>query len=123
MTDETFIYDTYALIEILNKNPNYEKYVDCNIVINDLIFAEFCYKIFLEKIANGEELLNEIADSIVYPSKRAIKEAMIFRVKNKSKNMSMTDCISYAMSKELGIRFLTGDKEFENFENVEFVKK
>lgn len=123
MTDDTFLYDTYALIELLNKNFKYEKYADCNIVINDFIFAEFCYKVFLEKIPNGEELLNEIIDSIVYPSKEVIKEASIFRVKFKSRNMSMTDCISYIMSKKLGIKFLTGDKEFENLENVEFVRK
>ena len=46
---------------------------------------------------------------------------MKFRVMNK--NMSMTDCISYMQAKELGIKFLTGDKEFEDLENVEFIKK
>ena len=34
----------------------------------------------------------------------------------------MTDCIGYIMAKKLNIKFLTGDKEFENFLNVEFVK-
>ena len=48
---------------------------------------------------------------------------MKFRYNNKKKEMSMTDCISYFMAKELGIKFLTGDKEFENLENVEFAKK
>jgi len=42
---------------------------------------------------------------------------------NKNKNISITDCISYIQSKELGIKFLTGDNEFEYMENVEFVKK
>jgi len=35
---ETFLYDTYALIELLNKNPNYEKYSTKEIVINGFIF-------------------------------------------------------------------------------------
>ena len=47
---------------------------------------------------------------------------MEFRYKNKKKKLSMTDCISYFQAKELGIKFLTGDKEFQNLENVEFVK-
>jgi len=37
--------------------------------------------------------------------------------------MSMADCISYIQSKEVGVKFLTGDKEFEDLDNVEFVKK
>jgi len=48
---------------------------------------------------------------------------MEFRVQNIKKDTSITDCISYFMAKNLGIKFLTGDKEFENLENVEFVKK
>ena len=34
----------------------------------------------------------------------------------------MTDCIGYILAKNIGIKFLTGDKEFENLDNVEFVK-
>lgn len=47
---------------------------------------------------------------------------MEFRLKWKDRKVSMTDCISYFQASELGIKFLTGDKEFEDFENVEFVK-
>lgn len=123
MTDETFLFDTYALVEILNKNPKYEKYVDSQIFVSDFIFAEFCYKIINEKILIGENLLNEIIPAIIYPSHDVIKKAMEFRVNNKKKEMSMTDCVSYMMAKELGIKFLTGDKQFENLEGVEFARK
>lgn len=34
----------------------------------------------------------------------------------------MVDCIGYVYAKENGLRFVTGDKEFEGMENVEFVK-
>ena len=119
---ERFIYDTYALIEILNKNPNYEKYIDQDIIINDFIFAEFCYQLIIAKIENKEEYLDEVEQAIIEPSPQIMKKAMDFRYKHKKKKMSMTDCISYFQAKELGIKFLTGDKEFENFENVEFVK-
>jgi uncharacterized protein len=123
MTEETFFFDTYALIEILKKNPNYERYTNCSIVINDLVFLEFCYKVYNEGIINGEDLIKEIEDIIVFPDKDICKKAMKFRLQNKKKKMSMTDCVSYIMSKEIGIKFLTGDKEFENLENVEFIKK
>jgi len=45
MTEPTFLFDTYALIEIFNKNPNYERYIDVESVINEFIFAEYCYKL------------------------------------------------------------------------------
>ncbi len=123
MTNETYLFDTYALIELLNKNPKYEKYLECSIIINDLIFSEFCYKIYRENILKGNDFIKEIEDSIEFPDKEIIKKAMKFRVENKKKEMTITDCISYIMSKELRIKFLTGDKEFEGFDNVEFVKK
>ena len=51
-----------------------------------------------------------------------IKEAAKLRLKYKKNDLSMTDCIGYILAKEWNIKFLTGDKEFENMENVEFVK-
>lgn len=123
MINDTFLFDTYALIEIFNENPNYDKYVDAKPIINELIFAEFCYKLFKEKIENMNEYLQEIIPAIIRPGNRIIVKAMKFKFLNKDKKMSMTDCISYIQAKELGIRFLTGDKEFEDLEKVEFVKK
>ena len=120
---ETFLYDTYALIELLNKNPNYEKYSTKEIVINGFIFAEICYQLIKDNVKNLHEYLNEIEPAIINPSPKMIIEAMKFRYENKKKKMSTTDCISYIMAKELEIKFLTGDKEFEHLENVEFVKK
>lgn len=122
MSNEIFLYDTYALFEILNKNPSYDLYTEAKIIINEFIFAEFCYKLFRENVEEAEEYISEVIPAIIRPTPEIIKKAMRFRLENKKKNLSMTDCISYFMAKELGIRFLTGDKEFEKLENVEFVK-
>ena len=123
MTDDIFLFDTYALLEILNKNPKYEEYTSKDIIINEFIFAEFCYKLFLENIKEAKEYIDELTLAIIRPDNKIIEKAMQFRVQNKNKKMSMADCISYIMAKELKIKFLTGDKEFESLENVEFVKK
>jgi len=122
MINNTFLYDTYALLEILNKSPSYNLYTEAKIVINEFIFAEFCYKLFRENVKEAEEYISEVIPAIVHPTTEIIKKAMRFRLENKNKNLSMTDCVSYFMAKELGIKFLTGDKEFEKLENVEFVK-
>ncbi|MEK6960702.1 MAG: hypothetical protein AABX47_05990 [Nanoarchaeota archaeon] len=51
-----------------------------------------------------------------------IIEAMELRGRWKSRNVSMTDCISYVMARHMRIKFLTGDKQFEGEEGVEFIR-
>lgn len=120
---ETYFFDTYALMEIIQSNPIYLTYVEnSNMIINDFIFAEFCYNLFRENTKNAKDYIKEIIPAIVHAESEIIEGAMKFRVEHKKQNLSMTDCIGYIMSKQLGIKFLTGDKEFQNLENVEFVK-
>lgn len=40
-----------------------------------------------------------------------------------SRELSYADCLGYVISRNMGIRFLTGDKEFERMGGVEFVGK
>src|SRR3989344_3665522 len=121
MMTETFLYDTYALMELFNKNLNYEKYANEEVIINEFIFAEISYQLIKGNEENLNEYLSEIEPAIVNPSSEIIIKAMKFRYKNKKKKMSATDCISYIMAKELGIKFLTGDKEFEALEFPEII--
>jgi predicted nucleic acid-binding protein len=51
-----------------------------------------------------------------------IPDANIMRLEMKKRNVSAADCIGYMVAQSAGIKFLTGDKEFENMMNVEFVK-
>ena len=119
----SFVFDTYALLEIIAGNPNYEKYLNSEIIINNFIFAELCYKLIRE---NGLEKANFYVEKykhfVIEVDADTIKNAMLFRANNKKKNLSGTDCIGYALALKLKIKFLTGDKEFEKLENVEFVR-
>jgi len=117
-----FLFDTYALVEIIKGNKNYLPYLDSKVIINDFIFAELCYFFEKKDIPNSEKYLKKYEDFLIDLDPGIIKNAMEFRYKNKKKKVSMTDCISYLQAKKLGIRFLTGDKEFKNMGNVEFVK-
>ena len=117
-----FVFDTYAIIEIIQGNKNYLSYLNNKIIINDFIFAEICYILIRDNYPNSDKYLDRYEKFIAGINPKLIKEAMKFKYKNKSKNISIPDCISYFQSRELGIKFLTGDKQFENLENVEFVK-
>ena len=124
MTEQwTYFFDTYAIVEILNANPNYTLYIDKNAVLTKLNIFEIFYNILRDY---GERKANKVVDqyyeSVVDYNRNVIEEAAQFRLENKKRKLSMTDCVGYLIAKKLGIKFLTGDKEFENMENVEFVK-
>lgn len=119
---DSFFFDTYALISLINGNINYLEYSTKTAVINDFVFAEFCYNILKEKNKHTTSFINEIKPAIVHAEPDWIEEGMRFRIKWKDRSVSITDCVGYIMAKKLGIKFLTGDKEFEGMENVEFVK-
>ncbi|MBM3232083.1 PIN domain-containing protein [Candidatus Pacearchaeota archaeon] len=117
-----FLFDTYAIIETLNGNEDYSKYLDSEIVINNFIFAELCYNLLKNKEKETEKHLDHYSKQIISVKPEWIKGAMRFRIEWKDRNVSITDCIGYIMAKELNIKFLTGDKEFKGLDNVEFVK-
>lgn len=123
MIENSFVYDTYAIIEIIEGNEKYKEFLDKKIIINSFIFAELCYILIRKKYPNASNCLDKYKEFIVSIDPDLIKEAMIFKYENKKNRLSMTDCISYIMAKELGIKFLTGDKEFEDLDCVELVKK
>ncbi len=123
MTEETYFFDTYAIMEVIQGNSKYEHFLDSKIIINDFIFAELCYNLLKDNTKGKEEYIKKYSQFISYPSSEVIEKATKMRYEKRKNDLSMTDCISYLQAKNLGIKFLTGDKEFENLENVEFVKK
>ena len=122
MTD-SYVFDTYALIEIIRGNKNYLPYTNSRIIITSFILAELCYSsIRLYGIKKAYEYVDKYSRFVVKIDKEIVKEAMNFRYINVKKDISIADCIGYILAKKLNIKFLTGDKEFENLPNVEFVK-
>ena len=117
-----YVFDTYAIMEIIDGNKDYNPYIDAEIVINNFIFAEICYTLYRDKDKNPKEKIDNYSKYINSVNPEWIDEAMQFRLKWKDRNVSITDCVGYTMAKHLGIKFLTGDKEFEGLDNVEFVK-
>ena len=118
-----YFFDTYALIEVINGNKNYLKYKDEIIYTSLLNIAELWRALlrdFGEEIARG--LYSKIKPVVLEIDEPLIIRAVLFKSKNK-KNYSLPDCIGYLLSLKYRVKFLTGDKEFENVENVEFVKK
>mgnify|MGYP001619676280 CR=1 len=119
----TYFFDTYAIIEIIKENRNYEQHSQEEIITSLLNFGElYCALLrdFDEKLAN--EWKERLRGCYLTITENVIVNAMKFKLKNKSKDFSFIDCVGYILAKENNLKFLTGDKEFKDLDNVEFVK-
>lgn len=127
-----YLIDTYALIEwLVQGNDNYKKYFESmdkeGGFLTELTVLEFYYTVFhrLGK-EKGDEALDIILgnNKVIDLTLGMIKEAAIFRslMINKKKNLSYADSVNYVAAKTLKVKLLTGDNDFKNVENVEFVK-
>ena len=118
-----YFFDTYAIIEIIKQNMNYEEYKSEDIIMSILNLGELYYallKDFDPIVADyWAGKLKPVSLSIDHD---VIIKAMKFRFNNKAKKFSFIDCVGYILAKELGLVFLTGDEQFKGFPNVEFVK-
>ena len=121
--NEIYFFDTYAIIEVIKGNENYTKFKNMKIITTILNLIELHYAL-LKNFDEGKAnyFLEKYLNYIIGIDLDIIKEANKFRLKNIKKRISTTDSIGYVLSIKNGIKFLTGDKEFENLENVEFVK-
>jgi len=123
MVEDIYFFDSYAIIEIIKGNENYKKYIHSLVLTTKLNLFEVFY--ILMRDAGEKEadyFLDKYYKSAIDFDKEVIKRATEFRLQNKKRNLSMTDCIGYILSKKWKIKFLTGDKEFGDMDNVEFVK-
>jgi uncharacterized protein len=120
----SYFFDTYAFIEIIKQNKNYSKYIkEITIITTKLNLMELHY-ILLRTFGKqkADFYYDRFLPFAIDISDEVIKKANEFKLRNKSRNLSYVDCIGYILSRINCTKFLTGDKEFEGVENVEFVK-
>lgn len=118
-----YFFDTYAFFEILDNNPNYEKYASETILTSILNLGELYYGLLKDgREKEAIEWKQKLHGSFLPFNAATIVKAMKFRHSHKNKKLSFIDCTGYIIAKERRLKFLTGDKQFEGMENVEFVK-
>ncbi len=127
-----YVVDSYALIEwFVEGNQGYKKYFEEleqeEGVITKLTLLEFYHRVYHKKGKTvAENTYNYLRSYFEVPEldDEIIKEAGEFRSKQlkKGKSMSYADCVKYVTGKKFGMRVLTGDEDFRDLDNVEFVK-
>mgnify|MGYP001572816559 CR=1 FL=1 len=120
-----YFWDTYAIIEFISGNPKFARFSQEPVAITIFNLAEIFWIALREY---GEETAEEIYEDykqcVVEVDDGVIKEAIKFRKKvYKTKKISYADAIGYIYALKHKMKFLTGDKEFEDLGNVEFIKK
>lgn len=118
-----YFFDTYAIIEILENNPNFEKFSMSLITTFHMNLVE-TYMHFFRKYneETAKSIFYSIKNSEISVEDEVVFEAIKIKREHNKKKLSYVDCLGYAYAKLKGIKFLTGDKEFEGMKNVEFVK-
>jgi predicted nucleic acid-binding protein len=115
--------DTYALIEISEANPKFVDYFKDDVIILDVILAEF-YSVLLRRF--GKQTASYWIKKVSIFAKTVpfhiFIEAMDFRYEHHKKGISFFDAVGYIYCVKNDSVFVTGDKEFEHFKNVEFRK-
>ena len=115
--------DTYALVEIANGNARFAPLITEEVMITDLTMAEFygnLYKRFNQQTAEyWHKKLIFFCKSV---PREILFKAVKFRIDHKKQNFSFFDCVGYCFARTHNVLFVTGDKEFQNLEGVEFVK-
>ncbi len=118
-----FFCDTYAMVEIIKGNKSYLPYLDQELHTNILNLYELFYNLLKEyDEMTAKEYFYEFSSFILPIKEDYIFIAASFKLKFHKKNISYADALGYVIAEKENMRFLTGDKEFENMDNVEFVK-
>jgi len=118
-----YFLDTYSLIEIAEGNTKHQKYLETDAVTLKDNLAELFYfllKKYDEKTADF--FLDKFSRIAVEVPITIIAKAMIFRYKHRKIRFSYIDCLGYIYALENKRFFLTGDRAFEDMENVELVR-
>ena len=103
----TFFFDTYAIIEIIFGNPNYNDYTnDIVIATTRLNLMELHYLLLR---LYGEEKADLVYDKLIKftieVTDDIIKEANKFRLLYKKRKLSYVDCLGYTLAKIKRVKF------------------
>ncbi len=126
MEKTKYFYDSYAVIAYLSDRVNYRGYFEENDgVLTKLNLIEVCYRtIELHGEEAAAQIVKLFAKYVIDFGPIDIVGSMKLRLilKKEGRNISYADAIGYYLALKNKLKFLTGDKEFEGLDSVEFVK-
>jgi|SRR3989338_4303830 len=121
---KSFFFDTYALFEIVHENKNYKPYTNNVTVITTKLNLMELHYILLRHygLEYAEKAFEHFRKFCVEFDDVSLKECSQFKFDNYRRDLSYVDCLGYVIAKKFNAKFLSGDEQFKDFDNVEFVK-
>jgi len=122
----TLFLDTYAIFGIIKGSYNYKKYLNgYNFITTKFNIMELYYNLLLDGVSKEKafEYFKRFSEFLVRVDNESLIEALNNRYEQRKKKMSYYDWIGYEIAKKYNVKFLTGDEDFNDMENVEFVKE
>lgn len=118
-----YFADTYALIEIIKGNKNYLKFVNKSIFTSVFNLYELYYILLRDfNEIQAKHYFLYFKKNLIKFTDNSIFLASKFKLDMNKREVSYTDSLGYCIAIENQLKFLTGDKEFKDLKNVEFVK-
>lgn len=118
-----YVYDSYAIIEYLKDNASFVRYFEEFQGMTTMFNLVEVYYCMLRE--EGKERADVAFDTfypmLIQPPTKTLTRAMILKLKHKKKKLSYADCIGYQLALDRDLKFLTGDQQFKEMDNVEFV--
>ncbi len=123
MTVTEKFLDSYAIIEIMKNNPNYQNMAETVPVSTRINLVEVAYHILQDcPREKAAQIIKALKIKTIEIQENQIEKIAAFRKEHSKQKFSYIDCIGYILAKENNLVFVTGDKQFEGMPNVEFRK-
>ncbi len=122
----SFFADSYAIIEILKGNENYRPYQAATLVATEFNICEVAFAVCRDYPDKTHTIMERVRKMLVL--KQTTDEgycsgAAMRRVTTSAgRKLSTIDCVGYSVARRFQIPFLTGDREFEDIDDVEYVR-
>ena len=117
-----YFWDTYAFYRFVKGSDVYLNYAKNSFIVTTRLNLMELHYILLSDF--GKEIADyyydRFIDLTIDVDDMIVKKANGFKLAFKNRKFSYVDCIGYILAKVRGVRFLTGDSQFKDLDNVEF---
>lgn len=118
-----YFLDTYALIEIIKGNKNYQKFLEYELFTSIFNLYELYFSLLRDyNQQTAKKFFEQFKSRVLQIKDEYIFEASKFKLQNRKQKLSYADCLGYTIALSYNMKFLTGDGEFKDKKNVEFIK-
>jgi predicted nucleic acid-binding protein len=122
----SYFADSYALIEMLKGNENYRSFESERLITTEFNICEAGFAICRNYPTKASPVLKTVRKMVTLQATReedyCSGAARRKEASGQGKKLSTIDCVGYSVANRLNIPFLTGDREFADMDNVQFVR-